>query len=284
MGENIPPWGRGHRRIEREAARVLAKSIMAESKNRDKSLSWREWVVSLGIPSLVIAVGWAVMVYSDFFWWGVIVVYGGLLFLVVDSLRLAGVGFTPKMSLVLVTLMFLSIFSWLVWRSSPLTVNARLVGSGYAGEMAGVNWQPEFGEVYISISNPTDRDYSDVNLSFSPGGGDFRVIEMVETSEAPKVELYAENGDRAPDMFIVGPDGRTPLIPSGSQPAPVYRIRADKLPRRSQVEIVAAIARLNPPKVPLPLREFAPFVAPRHMSIDGQFNDFFKPKKVTQQY
>lgn len=40
MADQIPPWGRAHRRIEREAARELAKSLMREGVVRTGKFRW----------------------------------------------------------------------------------------------------------------------------------------------------------------------------------------------------------------------------------------------------
>jgi hypothetical protein len=269
-----------------ELRRERRDKALAESMERTGSERAWERLISLGIPPVFVGVGLALMVYSNFFWSGVIVVYFGLGFFLVAAIKLRGISTRKQLYFSIGSLFFILGFSWIVFRPSPLQITMYLAGSGYkSGEMGGINWEPEFGDLRITIENPTDRDYSDLNLSLNPGGHPYQVIKMVETTTAPKVEFYAED-PQAPIISLGTPSGNIPIIPSGDRPAPLYRIRCDKLPRHSKVEIVAAIARFNPP-LPgptLPPKLLAPFVSPKEITLVGQFNDFYKPIKATKTY
>ncbi len=264
---------------------VPTEKFPALDHSEEKRASVREWLVSLGVPALFFGIGWAVMTYPGFFWWGFWILTAAAFFFVIDAGRLKGVHVVPRIGLVAIALLSEGLFVYIAFRPAPLNIDAVVLGSGFSTTQGGIQWTPELGQVEITISNPTQRDYSNLNLTFSADGQ--RIVHIVEES-GPKINIYPNDPKHAgPPMFMTmkSKDGeqKIPLIATDDSEvnATIYTLQCDKMPRNSTVRIMAAIGRGSPiVNGELPKQFFAPFSTPEKLIINGDFDDANRPNHI----
>ena len=100
-------------------------------------------------------------------------------------------------------------------------------------DIAGIKWRQGFSELRVSIKNPTDRDYDELNISIlSPEA----VIEIVQSTAIPCSPIsqdVATPHDTLGTVFH-------PLFDTGPK-----RFRCAKLPSYSTMEFVLAVANVD---------------------------------------
>jgi hypothetical protein len=184
-------------------------------------------------------------------------------------------------------LCLLCVPGWLLVLAAPLGIEIAVLGSEYPANaiIGGITWQPDFGDVRISLSNRTDRDYEDLDLTFD--AGDANVMAMAQVTSIPNFSVFATIETPKPHVILGGADRqgrsvRMPIIASGPQPSPWYRIRLSNLPRHTTLEIVAALAIFNQPEGGecCPDKLFAPFHRPIGLRLYGSYKSLKKPFEI----
>jgi len=260
--------GRESRRQRREAARQLAKSMLDASPQRSK----RDWIIAIGLPG-VLAAGLFLMSTPITFWLGVICLYLFLAWvavLVAYELWRRREGRAWKIAGIMTTAVVALLFTGFVFRPSPLPIEIKFIGIGFSGNAGGIEWQPDFGQVRLEITNPTNRDYDNFTAVFEPGveimaitstslGLDVHLERLKTKSDIKLDKILTDKGITMNGMtwdgtiatglttvdHKTGQKGVFPLAPMGNGPSTSYRIRCDKLTRGSTLEAIVAIARLT---------------------------------------
>lgn len=129
--------------------------------------------------------------------------------------------------------------------STALVVRGYIQGSGYPVglKMYGIVWFPQFTDVRVNLSNPTDSDYNQLDLAVSLDEGT-QVFEYGQITDIPMVSF-----PRNPDAVVQGnpmitykdQNGTATTTPDAAQPGvDKLRILADKLPSHGTLELVLA--------------------------------------------
>ena len=239
----------------------------------------RNWLVSLGVPSLVLSFGLGLMGILNF-WWGVAISYLTIAWLGFDFYRSSRTtkGRWLRGIIILGLIVALSIY---VFRPRPLDTELRLVGTGYTpGQVMGIDWQAEFGDVRIKLGNPTDYDYASIDAVLDVDG--HSVVKVAQITSLDGVMLFPESDNPSPVIIAEGTDRegkqvRLPII-GRSVFTSRYRIRCETIPRRSELLLVAAIGVKNPMvRGKMPERVFAPFTPPKYMLLQVKYKASNKP-------
>jgi hypothetical protein len=254
--------------------------------------SVREWIVALGLPALGVAMGLGVMGYANY-WGGVILVYIAVGFLIAD---LWWVRFPALVRSIgtLVGIGCLVFFTTQVFAPAPLKVQVNVYSTaGYLPNQAGIRWNPQFGDLRIEISNPTERDYDNIDLTFEAGDlGGAVIMQMRQLSALPGVNLLADTASEPQPFKAAWLMGwshhrkiKIPLISTEQQPTRRYRILCAKLPRKAIINLIGSIAILNSSRNGiLPKQLFAKFHQPSDMRIVGGYIASNKPMWIDRSF
>lgn len=108
--------------------------------------------------------------------------------------------------------------------------------------IGGIDWSDRFVDLRVVITNETDLDYRDLDLTLKP---DKPVAEIGQLSNLPGVSFSPVADPTYSVVYIEGATGKQTTIPlvlidsdSG------YRMRCGLLPRKGKLEIVLAVAEI----------------------------------------
>lgn len=157
-------------------------------------------------------------------------------------------------------LILLCIFCWYFFDFSPPRAEA-LVTAGYAPNsvIGGVTWKPEFAELRMVIHNPTDEDYSDIDLGMNP---DVWIYRASILGDSHGCSLSVEPGGRKAEVTIAGQTGNDTVTGNnifgeidlhdtqGNSWMTVatddgYRLECDKLRPSTTVQVMLVAVTLN---------------------------------------
>lgn len=253
------------------------------------------------------------------FWFGAFLFYFGM------ALLLAGLAhlfkrMLPRIIGVLAIALITAVLTSIVFRPAPLSEKVYLAGSGYSGGQvaAGITWGSGEGDLRVTLTNPTGRDYSGLDLTLQVGQDNQRELPQImaisQLSSVPGVSFTSQpfpmnhvhlsildlrqamklkgigigsgqQGISPRYLYGTNPRGiplKVPTISSPEEPSPSFRIQVSKLPEHTTLKIIAAVAITNPPdlKGHPPKRLFAPFHAPGCVMITGSYTVLNRPIRV----
>jgi hypothetical protein len=129
-----------------------------------------KWLRSIGFLSLVF--GGGSVLFAGWFLSGVIFIYVGFAVLAID------LWFEPDVSLrwrligiAIAVAVAISFSLEIVFVKTPLEVGAVMTDAEYpvgTTPLAGITWRPQFTELQVWMTNPTDESYDDVNVIVRP--------------------------------------------------------------------------------------------------------------------
>ncbi len=144
-------------------------------------------------------------------------------------------------------------------------------------DIDGIKWQPGMSELIVSIVNPTDRDYKDLDFSIlSPEP----VREIKQATAIPCVPV----SENVVNVTGTGPGGSEvlhQLLTAGP-----LRFRCQSLPKRTTIQFVLAIVNadnlmslLSRPKPgeALPHGMWGPKRKPKWVGVGGTYRVAFRP-------
>jgi hypothetical protein len=262
------------------------------SSKKAKPGSFRRWLLELGLPGAVLGVGLYLM--DSYFWLGFALACAAGMYFIMELFRVSATWTHNIYARLTATAPLALLCLYMAWitalRSSPLNIEALIIGSGFSGAMNGIQWIPELVGVSIDISNPEKRDYNDLDLKFQADNlSIFAMTQLMpfgpSTSSFPCV-LFPNEGVTMPGYInaIESGTGHKARLPFVAQPpATAYRIRCDKFPREARLQLVVALADFGDRgELPeqLPYQAFPPGV----MTLTGEYKDSKKPVKVNRPF
>jgi hypothetical protein len=193
--------------------------------------------------------GWGGLMLAGWFWTGVTFIYAGFLLLVVD------VWFEPELKrytgwrvvIGLLLLVFATAFSLrVVFVNAPLDISAFSNSAEYpiGTTIAGISWRPEFSELLVSVRNPSEKNYDDVNLLIRPA---FPIAAIAQQTSVPNVSFEDKNGFTMRLMEVTNANVTgVPLILLATDAG--YRMRCSHLAAGEiiKVEIALVDIKWNP--------------------------------------
>jgi hypothetical protein len=130
---------------------------------------------------------------------------------------------------------------WFVLVPGPLPVYASVTDGEYppGTKVGGIAWKPQFTELKVSIQNPTNKPYEDLNILLRPNEP---VAAISQISDLPEVSFQDNNGGmtRLFDIDQSGISKVAPLALLGTDAG--YRVQCHRLPAHSTLKIVMALA------------------------------------------
>jgi len=282
---------------------------------RRKESQFRKWAIGLGLPALMFSIGMGLMGWVSF-WVGVAFVYGALFWLGADWWKLSR---TKRRRYIgtAVTGLVMAVLGYLVFRPAPLLAIVEIVGSEYsAGQVAGgITWGPGLGDLRVTLSNESDRDYNDLDIVLEVGQDQSelpQIIEIAQLSTIPNVSFTTQpfsskhvhltlfdlkttmqvealgTYGSSPESLLgkneKGESKNIPITPPSNEqlPSPRFRILCDKLPKHMDLKLIAAVAITNPPTLTglLPTQLFAPFRSPSCVRVRIEYNASNRPISI----
>ena len=219
-----------------------------------------KWLRTTGIASGVFGLG--ALLIGDLFLPGVCCIYFSFALLALDVWLEPDFYDKPRWKLSAWAAILIAVvgFSWkIVFVRAPLNVFALMTNGEYeAGTvLSGISWKPEFTELDVDITNPTDRAYEDIDLVIKPNNSIAAIAQSTafsgvtfEDADSVAVGLLDKN-------FDLGTSKAIPIVLLATDVG--YRMRCLRLPARSTIKIVIALADVKwdphpEPTVPLEKR------------------------------
>lgn len=214
----------------------------------------RHWIFELGAPALLLAIGFGMTGYTNF-WLGFVVMTLAVGYIIYDFLaihverpkvfRLTGAGITVAVYAAVL---------WFVFVPAPLVpLITTPQGNFPEGEdIQGIQWKASYWPVQIRISNDTDLNYDGfdsyvrTNLDIAHVAIRGYINQCVASVENPYFEVAF------PTNAVKDPSGKTTVVPL-FQPqdqqtiSTFYRIRCDKIAPHSSIDVIVAVASATPP-------------------------------------
>jgi hypothetical protein len=243
LAKNLSMSREDHRRHDAELERF--RKLEKESPRRHPVVDWFN-----GIGGVGLIVGLVGLIMTPFFWHSVALIYGSLLFLLVDvwfwNLRLKSAHVFWRIAVSTFLFAIGTDFGIeIVFLHAPLDITsyARLGNYGPGAQISGKEWKPEWIDLRVRI-NPPSYDYSDLDLQITPDL--FRADEPWQATKIPCEPFQEVNHI---------PVQRTPLNPPGPKGesetiGPTVRMRCPVLPKQSTVEMIIPLRNLVPDNIP----------------------------------
>jgi hypothetical protein len=149
--------------------------------------------------------------------------------------------------------------SVVTFRRAPIDVTANTISSKFplGTVIGGIEWQPEFAYLRVSINNETDLDFENVDLVLE---ADVSIVAIGKISDSPEVTFHGditkETVDiggvfvRSPSIQLNFPDGHNVDVPARQLSAPRYRVQCQKIPKNTSVDLVLALAEVDEAHTP----------------------------------
>jgi hypothetical protein len=167
------------------------------------------------------------------------------------------------------------------WVKAPLPLLAVDNNIDYAPGtfLGGIPWLNEYDDIRVVVTNPTDHDYSDVDLTIKPN---LPVASVSQISGSPCSFSDPTNTN----LWLADkplPAGRVTGMPMVVIATDVgERVRCDKIPRHASIEIILAAAS---PRTPVPGSTFDNGLVLQIGLSDGTSHWFRRQEDpVTDQY
>lgn len=173
------------------------------------------------------------------------------------------------------------IWSANIFAKAPILLGAISDPGNYrpGTNVGGINWQAQYSDLRITLTNPIGYDYRDVDLSIYTD----KHAQISQITEIPSVSFFPQN--TVPFVKLSDdPKGDFPITPQRGmmQSSQIYRVLIDKLPKHSSVQLVLAIVNLNPPKPDgsLPDQLFAPKSPAKWVVAKGTYKAIARERHI----
>jgi hypothetical protein len=204
---------------------------------------FRQWMVALGVPSLLFGTGLVMMATS--FQLGVVIAYVAAVWFLIDwglvsykehPLKRVIVAFIPMACISLIT--------WVAFRPTPLTIDIFPVDANYedGSVIAGIKWKPIYSDVRILLGNSSSTSYTNVIVTL-------RTDEMIAGVGSANQLSQCQSAPDTPNFRFGGgvlkfptKDSNAVSIPLMFDMATQYKVFCDKLLPGSNLELVIAVA------------------------------------------
>jgi hypothetical protein len=225
-----------------------------------QSLSIGLWIPRAGGISLLGGFG----LMRAYFWMGVAVVYVSLGLLVwdlcIDPLLIKGRAWIQIVGIGIVFVLFDLITIGIVGANAPITFNSYALRSGNYSDgidIGGIPWNSHFTNLTVAVVNPSDDDYSDMDIAIVPDVWTYKAVVIGDNSQCKLVSIggntilttITKGGGRKMTLHRLGDkfeaedemgDVFTPLATNGG-----YRLICSKFPTRFTIKLVFATVAIN---------------------------------------
>jgi hypothetical protein len=150
-------------------------------------------------------------------------------------------------------------------------------------DVGGIKWSALYSDLRVTLTNPMEEDYEDLDFTITT---DLKIVRVAQLSGIPNVTFFV-GPNKIPPVWPTGKkdangnDLYQPMTPSPGAPqtAKTYRVRCDKMPRRSKLELVIALMGSRPMvnNNPWTMMDKRP---PQHVEVEGQFRAFGEIRKL----
>jgi hypothetical protein len=229
-------------RHQAEQRRLREERLAAAQMAADRPLRGHGWAlqIKLGIPVAVAVLGIGVVVSGPvYFWYGIAFGSIGTAALAVYCL-LASRKWTKweRLEGFIGVLLLGGILLVLVSITAPILVSWRIAPGNYPSgtKIAGIDWADNLTHLQIYLDNKTDRDYSDLDISIRTD----LVIHAVEANNPfAKCTSEPESIIQAAEIYGTDKNGKpvTIPVPMTAGISSIYRVRCEKLPSKSELEL-----------------------------------------------
>lgn len=185
---------------------------------------------------------------GGWFWPAVAIIYIGFVLIAVDAWiepDLKGlVGW--RIAIIATIVLCSAAFSWeIVFVRAPLDLSAMMVNAEYPSgtTIAGIDWKPQFTEVQVWVSNPTDSGYEDINLVIRPSDA---IAKIAQATNVPNVSFEDKDAQTLRMMDIDLGTGKSTAIPLVLLATDAgYRMRCPYLAPKTEIKIEIALADIK---------------------------------------
>ncbi len=181
---------------------------------------------------------------TAFFWFAITLVYAGLALLIVDVQLEPSITARFRRIAQIVVVSGILLFSWkVVFVSAPLNFFALSTRVEYepGTTIAGISWRPYFSEMDVSITNPTERNYEDLELVITP---DHPVAAIGQLSNLTDVSFEDNYGvsERA-TIRDLSKQYAVALVLLATDAG--YKIHCGRIPPRSNLKLAMALVAIK---------------------------------------
>jgi hypothetical protein len=242
----------------------------------------RKYLLEIGAPSLLIGVGLSLSGMLNF-WAGVACLYLGAALLFIFLLTAKKLHWTAKAITGVAYCLFVVWFSLAyVFISCPLPSEIHYRPDPYpdGALVDGLKWGSDGVDTRISLSNPTKRDYEDVDLEISV---DVDIVGAAQVTSIPGVDIFPQTDSS--DSYLASKDSNGPavILPNAKEwvRTSVYRLRCGKFPKRSTMQVTVETEKASPwIDGKAPQRFFGPRTIPKWVSIKGTFKGYGRDHEI----
>ena len=260
------------RKLGEQAAAQILERQPGQVPPADKRPKHAVLVYLRASGAVGILLGIGLTVSSILFWWGAGFLYAALVIGLIDLVVERGLTEVTKIVFgsVIVAVGLLFTYGIVAFRA-PLKLQSNWNPQGAA--VNGIDWKSGMSALVVYITNPTDRDYDDLDISLW-------VSEAIVTVKQG-TDIPCEHVSRD---VITAPGGWNHLLEMGPQ-----RFRCDKLPRDSTIEFVIALVNADQllnsknlrPGDKLPQGLFGPKRKPHQFGVVANYTVTFRPHTVS---
>jgi hypothetical protein len=221
------------------------KAAPRQRTPKPKVPAWIVWTRSISAVS-VLGGGVGLMT-PDYFWFAVCFVYGGLLLLAID------LWFEPQLKKGfkrvggMIILLLMALFSYkVVFISAPLNIQSLVTVKEYSTgtKIGDIPWRPMYTELDVVVNNPTESDYTNVNIVVRP---DYPVAAISQLSNLGGVSFEDRWGSTFRGTIQdLSQQFAMPVTLLATDAG--YRIHADHIPPNSSLRIVMAMVAMKKSK------------------------------------
>jgi hypothetical protein len=204
-----------------------------------------KWVRTAGIGAEFF--GWGALLLTDWFWLAIALVYAGFVILAFD------LWFEPELrtrlkwriaGLFAIASLCMAFSDGVVFVSAPLEASGLWNNGVFPDNTVadGITWKPQFTELIIVLTNPTDRVYRDIDLVIRPTEP---VAAIAQISQLSDVSLEDKYGSIA-HVYDLDPTGVAKIIPLSVLATDAgYRVRCGRLPEHANLRLALALVDLK---------------------------------------
>jgi hypothetical protein len=259
---------------------ILVMEVCAMASKSTESQAQKLVEASLDLGLLLLGIGLGGLMQGPSFWLFVVFVYIGIACTAVGlyyKLRRRPSNRKLQWAVALSALLLLSLFTWFfVIVPAPLTPDVYISWEEHApGSTVGPieKWIYQGAELRVNFTNPSDTDYESVDLTISTDEiifGMGKVSGSSSCSFTPQLTSFQrEIEHRLPGSYT-----------NGLWSSPIYRVTCDKLPRKSDLNLIAAIYRYLPDQGGH-YNPIAPMSPPAWVEINAQYRTGTRPRAAT---
>lgn len=266
-------------------------NVTVPQENKPAHTSMLGWLRA--ISSVSVLFGGGGLMQPATFTWGVVLVLVGFVLLALD-LAFENIALNKKRIGIAAVLALGAIFVYKVLLVPiPLDIGVVSILGAYppGTKVAGVEWTTLYTDCRIHISNPSDNDYEDLDVSAST---DLTILTARQITALPNVTITpGPDSQRLPPVWPTGAvdkDGHPVVFPilrdqATMASAKTYRVYCQKLLHKSDLEIMLVLVNLHQPiekstDAATILSAFGPRRGPNNYKLDGRFVALSRIKEI----